>query len=217
MFKDQDNSLVCINLKYRRDRAIEMKRQLGDIPFTFVDACEPKDHPIPELSKKSKEKNGNGIYCCATSHVEVIRRAQKYGCSYLTILEDDAILCDDFLERIKIIEDSEIDFDMCYIGGHFAKEKEDIEKTDIPHLWKAFNIGGTYGYIIKCQSEAADFLIRNWNYDYGIDEFYCDHIQTRFNCYAFLPFLVGHNSGYSDVNGWVVYADYNQYFQKEKL
>lgn len=216
MFSLDKTSIFCINLPDRHYRRGYMQDQFNklDIVANFVPGAAPVMHKMPELSIKNRERNGHGIYCCALAHTRLI---SKLFSDYALIFEDDAILCDDFMERLHMIESIMPDFDICYIGGHFDNPDCDVLKTSIEHVYEAKNVAGTYGYIINNASPVVSFIQRNWTYDWGWDEFLANHVQTRFKCYAFLPFLVGHESGHSDVANHYVDYNCNQYFQKEPL
>ncbi len=216
----------CISLKDspRRSSVKEEFKKVG-IPFTFFDAINKHDLTVPELSPKLKiDKDiSNGILACMMSHVQLIKKAKEEKLPAICIFEDDIIFCDDFNDRINYIEENvDSNWDIITLGGHFQKpdhqmipNDNDASKVD-NYLYKIKHQGGTYGYIIK--DTVYDFIIRNCSYHYGMDEFYSDHVYERFNCYAFVPFLIGCKIGVSEITGSNhFYSNINWFYQQEKI
>lgn len=201
----------CISLKNSpRRKAVSKEFKAYGIHVNFFDAVDKKNLIVPELSVKRKNDTDigilPGILGCMLSHVKLITYAKKMSLKTICIFEDDVIFCDDFRERIKYIEDLDLEFDMLTLGGHFTKpytignpNQEDAIPQDDGHMYKVLHQGGTYAYIIT--HKVYDFIIRNCNYNYGMDQFYSDHVYSRFNCYAFVPFLCACAKGPSDITG----------------
>jgi len=130
------------------------------------------------------------------SHINLIRHAQAQQFEYILIFEDDIIIADDFWKRMKYIENLKLDFDMFYLGGHFRNE-DDIKPTKNKYIYRCNYISGTYAYILK--DTIYNFILNRCDYNYGIDEFYEKVVQKRRGVYGFIPFLVDHLGGISDV------------------
>jgi GR25 family glycosyltransferase involved in LPS biosynthesis len=199
----------CISLKRNEERREAVSREFfkfGIHNVTFFDAVDKRDLIVPELSEKL-ELDGNlasGILGCMLSHVALIKKAKELGLKEICIFEDDIIFCDDFNRRIAYLESLNLDFDMITLGGHFTKPHKpltpndiDAIKTNADHIYRVMHQGGTYAYIIN--ENVYDFIIRNCTYNYGMDQFYSDHVYSRFNCYAFVPFLVSCAQTVSDI------------------
>lgn len=219
----------CISLKNspRRKTVTKEFSDYGIHNVNFFDAVDKKDLIIPELSIKLVKSTDKdilpGIMACMLSHVKLITKAKELGLKTICIFEDDVIFCDDFRERIKYIEDTNLEFDFLSLGGHFQKPdhkyipmETDAAKTKMPYMYKTKHQGGTYAYIIK--EACYDFIIRNCTYDYGMDQFYSDHLYSRFNCFAFVPFLCACAKGKSEITGtcWE-YANIDWFYQQTKI
>jgi len=205
------NSLpkFCISLKGspRRKLVVKEFEKAGINNVSFFDAIDKKDLVVPELSVKTEmdQNTAAGILACMSSHVELIRQAKRIGIKCMVVFEDDVIFCDDFKERIEYLQENiPVEWDMITLGGHFQKpnspfapHQDDALPTDKPYIYKTIQQGGTYCYIVK--DSVFDFIIRNATYQYGMDEFYSTFVYKRFNCYAFVPFLVGCMHGKSEI------------------
>lgn len=192
----------CISLKRCEARRITVEQEFkkNDIEFTFFDAVDKHDLIVPEISVKKKDTEAAGILGCALSHVQLITLARDLGLEAVCIFEDDIIFCDDFNDRIKYIESlKNFDFDILALGGHFEKDitYNCAEETIWKYMYRAKRMGGTYGYIIK--KNVYNFIIRNYNYNFGADEFYATFVYNRFRSYAMVPFLVGCKPGKSEI------------------
>lgn len=194
----------CISLERCEARRITVAQEFKsvDIEFKFFDAIDKYDLIVPELSVKKKDTEADGILACALSHIEVITYARDNNLPEICIFEDDVVFCDDFKNRIKYLESlKDLDYDIFALGGHFEIEISSnyAEETDIKRIFKVKRMGGTYAYIIK--SNVYDFIIRNYNYNFGADEFYAMFVYKRFKTLAFVPFLVGCRPCKSEITG----------------
>jgi GR25 family glycosyltransferase involved in LPS biosynthesis len=208
---------VCISLKHNHERREKVKLEFSKIgievfPYwynfvvpnghcSFYNAVDKQTLTVPECSAKRLEGNAAGILACATSHINVIREAKERNYPAICIFEDDVVFCDDFQKRLEYIESLDMDFDIFALGGHFDKEMSTAytEPTNWRNVVKVKQMGGTYALIIT--NKVYDFILRNWNYNFGADEFLSNHVYCRFNTYAFVPFLCGTYPNYSDVAG----------------
>ena len=86
------------------ERGVFMAAQLQrlGIPFEFVEGFE-KDEITPELIAQYYVPNDRvslGKKSCALKHIEALRRIAARNCSLALVLEDDAVLPDDFVEEL---------------------------------------------------------------------------------------------------------------------
>lgn len=214
MFSIDNTPIYCLSLRNRQDRRDCMAQEFARIglDYKFINAIQSANICLPELGVKLHESNYAAILACAMSHRMIIDTAIN---EYIIIFEDDIRLSDDFLDRLKYIEALQLDFDMMYLGGHF-----NVGDTPTPTKDKYIHkinkgVAGTYGYIIK--TKLSEFIERNYTYNYGIDEFFSAFVQPRFNCYIFIPTMVEHLDGYSDVALHNVEYFCNVSYQKERL
>ncbi len=200
----------CISLKNsdRRKSVVKEFEKHGIYGVNFFDAVDGRDLIVPELSSKLKDDKhiAPGILGCMLSHVNLIKKAKGLGLKEICIFEDDVIFCDDFKERISYLEENLPEYDLISLGGHFAKPDRkqipnatDAIRTEKEHIYKTIHLGGTYAYIIT--DSVYDFIIRNHTYNFGADQFYSDHVYSRFRCFAFVPFLVACSLSKSEISG----------------
>lgn len=178
---------------------MEFAKYRLDVPF--FDAIDKRDIIVPEMSaKKHSQPNlSAGVLACAMSHIEVLRRAQTLELPAVCIFEDDAILSDDFGGRIEYLQNlPDLDFDIFCLGGHYPIKENWHEirpggnaasATKWPYVYAVREMGGTYGYVIT--KDAYEWVLRNWTYNFGMDEFLSTFVYRNFKTYAFTPFLVG--------------------------
>ncbi len=193
----------CINLKRNPVRKIEVSKEFSHhgIEVEFFEAVDKRDIQVPETSVKSKEATASGILACAMSHIAVIKMAKEKKLPAICIFEDDVVFCDDFKSRIKYLEKIQVDFDIFCLGGHYPGRNDwhihHASKTDFDHVYKVKEMGGTYAYILT--EKTYDFILRNWNFNWGMDEFYSNFVYRQFNTYAMTPFCCGHAKSKSDI------------------
>ena len=197
----------CISLERSKERRVLSLREFmrARLRVEFFDAVDRNGLVLPELSpKRENEYNALGAYACMLSHLWLMKKALADGKEAIVVFEDDAVLCDDFHERISYIEKCGMDFDMLLLGGHFNASKPGTlvgaaDGTPHSHIFQVKSMGGTYGYIIS--RKVMEFCVRNLHYGFGIDQFFSDFVYGRFNCLAFVPFLVGCRPCVSEISG----------------
>ena len=163
-------------------------------------------------------KNMKGSYGCLKSHLSILNSIVSQNLLNTLIMEDDAIFCDNFIQRLEdVCRDLPDDWEQLYLGGqHLAKFKV-INK----YLVRGENINRTHCYIIRNKHTAQkminylidkDFWIKNLIHKrYHIDYAYGTmHKNNNIVAYASLPFLSGQKStqfsdtgsSISSVNRW---------------
>jgi len=186
-----------INLPSREDRLEDIAKEFEKhgIDFTVWPAVDGKHLKINPNSKKANEYNAKGILGCMKSHYNLIQHAKINRYKYIAVFEDDILLSVDFEERVNYLLSE--DFDVAYLGGQFDRLGRDLIPADRKYIFKVCQVGGTYAYIIR--NTVYDYILKNMNYNWGVDQFYADRVQKEFNCIAFYPFGVLHLDGMSDV------------------
>lgn len=213
----------CISLSRsaERRRAVKKEFEKHKLNVSFFDAVDKQELILPELSAKQSSRHipdtGTGVLACMLSHIALLRKAKELRLPALCIFEDDVKLCDDFASRIKYIEGLEnFDFDFFLMGGHFSTVQEKGHPTEWKHINRITSMNGTYAYIIT--EKVYDFVLRNITYNFGMDEFYGNHVYKRFTSYAMIPFLAACNPGYSEITeaDWE-YENIHWHYQQEKF
>ncbi|KKS77415.1 MAG: hypothetical protein UV51_C0007G0013 [Candidatus Woesebacteria bacterium GW2011_GWC1_42_9] len=217
-FKFSEIPKFCISIPRCTDRRAEVQKEFDkhNLSVVFYDAFDKQELVVPELSVKIHEKNANGILGCLLSHVSLIKEARRLHLPAICIFEDDVVFCDDFGERIKYIESTNIDFEIFILGGHFNSRHDNGNPTGVDRIRRVDHSGGTYGYIIT--ESAYDYILRNVTYNYGMDQFYSDYVYRRFRTFAFIPFLCGCAKNKSEITGDVwAYENIEWHFTKEAI
>ena len=201
----------CISLERSKERRVLSLREFMRVGLrvVFFDAVDRETLVLPELSPKmgsdkAHEYNAVGAYACMLSHLWLMKQAIAEDREAIAVFEDDAILCEDFTDRIGYIERTGVDFDMLLLGGHFDANPPGTlvgaaQGTNHNHIFQVIAAGGTYGYVIT--RKVMEFCVRNLHYGFGIDQFFSDVVYKRFNCKAFVPFLVGCRPCVSEITG----------------
>ena len=200
LFKWNRTPKFYINILRRRDRAIQVEEEFNKHRITVFpwEAQDSLELIVPFDSPKRNEGNAAGILACAISHVSLIRYARDNGFNYVGVFEDDVLLSDGFAAKMRYIESIKEDWDLFYLGCH------DCSATPTEHdeIFQVSVAAGTYGYIMR--NTLFDFVIENWWYRYGIDEFFDYEVLKNFKALAILPPIVTTYPNFSDVVGHYV-------------
>tara|TARA_Y100000389_G_C17415214_1_gene493279 strand:+ start:800 stop:1486 length:687 start_codon:yes stop_codon:yes gene_type:complete len=176
-------NIYIINLDRRADRLTNITKQLKQLKLLFIRYSAfdgnnltegDKNYYISESGKKESRaglKLTNGaiglgitLYKLCSSCIE--------DKDEIIILEDDAVLEDDFINKFidmkKQLKD--IDYDMVYLGHHTIDKKKLEKKTK--NIYKIDGqINGTFGLLIKpsaCKKIIEEVFPLNWQIDTAI-------------------------------------------------
>jgi GR25 family glycosyltransferase involved in LPS biosynthesis len=144
-----DTYPMYINLEHRQDRRQHIKEQLekfgikadrvrGVYFHEVADSDNPKYKKMVDISKSQLG--------CYTSHINCLERAYKLG-SIALIFEDDASLCEDFIDRMDNFQNflTNNEWDILWFGGS-SKEGYLVNYNSIPkilHLLEEVIYGST--------------------------------------------------------------------------
>lgn len=204
----------CISLAHRADKKTQCLEQFKKHKLTvnWWPGINGKTIHVPELSAKRHEHNANMIFGCMLSHYNLIKFAKYNKLPAIVVFEDDIIFAEDFTKRINYLFNTNGDWDMAYLGGYYNDNKSVVEIPGQPYLFKVKQMAGTHAYIIK--AACYDYVLRNLTYNFGIDEFYNNHLIGQFNVIAFLPFMCAARATVSDITS--VHTDYERHFKQYK-
>lgn len=201
--------IYIINLKERSDRWINCIKQLTKyniINYERFDAIRPdltKIDPV-QYSKNNMKLSKNyiiGALGCKLSHLSIINDAKINNYSKILILEDDFLLCNNFIEKynntIQNIDKNNIDYDMLYLGFSIVRDNPYID-TSINNLKKLTNAHTTHAYILD--KSFYNTIINEINTCHcEIDVCYA-HMQKKYNnIYGIFPSLITQRASYSDI------------------
>jgi GR25 family glycosyltransferase involved in LPS biosynthesis len=121
-------SLIVISLEKAKDRRIKMQNQLLDLQIDgfIMDAVDGEKLSLEQLNRRLHLPGGYregelfkpGELGCTLSHIKALEWAQDKNWPYVIIIEDDVILAEDFLKRIKyLMKILPPDWDHIYLSG----------------------------------------------------------------------------------------------------
>lgn len=201
-----------INLDSRTDRLEEFFRQVDSLDLDFVFERLPAVDGI-KIPKPSWYWPPRGAWGCFLSHLFAILKAASSGAENVLIVEDDCVFREDFKKNFEIcLSELPINWDMFYIGGeHIETEYCPPVQTDY-FIAKASSVNLTTGYLLNKSayntvlSKIFDFDRFKYNPNTKLN---CiQHVDRQFasmaregllNVYSAVPWLVGQDSGVSDV------------------
>lgn len=180
------DKIYIINLKRRPERRECMTMQMeehGIQNYEFIEAVDGKDEEIKQEYEKLKEEKktiiiSEGHYGCLKSHIKAILKARRERIKNIMILEDDAILEKDFLEKLRNTKIPK--YDMLYLGGLTRSIKIFFEEWG-----RANGVMGTYGYILneKMYNRVVVGMMKNNIY---ADTYYVKEIQEKKDTNVFI-------------------------------
>ncbi len=105
--------MIVINLERAQERRERMVKQLKDLPFDFtiLDAVDGQKLTEDEKDKKISLDKGYrygelfapGEIACTMSHIKALELAKENDWPYVLVLEDDVVLAEDFVKRVKFL------------------------------------------------------------------------------------------------------------------
>lgn len=205
-----------INLDHRTDRREHMKKQLWQarIRAKRFSAYRKEDYrgSPQDVAMMQGTPNTIGNWL---SHTGVIAKGLRTR-RIIGVLEDDALLCEDFCERLQYIED-EFDkpWDIFFLGAtvhvnespwhglngeHPTPLGRDAEMTDTRHIMRTYGAFSNQGYLVNGQSaeKILEMMQERMPYSRGSDHALIQ-IQPELNCYCFVPGMVFQIDGPSDI------------------
>lgn len=174
-----------INLKRRDDRL-----KLINLPFNYK-IFEATDGKVKYVDYP---KNEQGFMGCLDSHRRLFSFAKENDINTIMILEDDVIVCDDFIIKLKkVMSELPDNWDLLYLGGWNVGEK--IKYSD--SLDVAKKVYTTHAFIVK--NKFFDTIInqinsRDWKVDVLLSE-----VLEKGNCFICNPTIAWQREGYSDI------------------
>lgn len=214
-----------INLYHRLDRRKHIEnewRRTGMeavYPLHRFHAHLPKDWPGPEAMVAKMRKQTPGAIGCYMSHRALWLQAVRHG-KIAGVLEDDALLCDDFLKRLRYVETHfDRPWDVFYLGSTYhvnppVWHKEDLgrdfELTDVKHIHRVYGAFANQGYLINPDSaQKLVDLVDQHIHKYPGNDTTLLHLQPQLNCFAFTPGMVFQIDNRSDIgNGMTIFSGF---------
>lgn len=233
-----DINFKCISLSKRTDRRewVDSHLKNFNIPFEYFDALTSNQNRTNIKFLQSVKLGNIG---CALSHYNLIKNYDEK--KILGIFEDDVLLCEDFHERFKYIEDNfKLDWDIFFLSSFYHLNNDesrwhksgDFEFTDTKYIHRVYGSFCTHSYLVnpKSKDKIIKLMEENFINSYAIDHLYI-LIQPHLNCFSFTPGMTNQiisrsdiDEGIKDQNSFAVTVgphffsnnlkdfDYNKYF-----
>lgn len=186
--------VVIISLAHRQDRR-QAFRLPADWPWpqpTWFRAIDGRGLPLPA----AWGKDGPGAYGCALSHIAVLEQAMTDQVHSLLVLEDDAVFCSDFGDRVhELGQQVPDDWAMLMLGGQHL--------YGVPNrpVVRCKDTQRTHAYAVR--GPAIELLAKAFRAHEGHVDGALPAFQSQVPTYAPCPFLVGQAAGGSDVDGLI--------------
>lgn len=200
-----DIDFFYINLDYRTDRNEHAIRELSrfGIEAARISGCQEVPPNGIFFGDEWSESNKK----CFFAHYDLITRYD--GGKILGIFEDDILLCDDFLERFRYIEEMfDQDWDIFFLSAFYHLNSDpsrwhksgDYEKTHIKYIHRVYGSFCTHSYLVNPRSaeKIARLMREHASNAYAVDNLLVK-IQPLLNCYAFTPGMANQMACMSDI------------------
>lgn len=207
-----------VNLDSRPDRHEHMAAELERVEIEAV----RRRGLLPDEWRGDPERVATmlaqtpGALGCWMAQTAVMDEALSLG-KHALVLEDDLVFCDDFGERMEVIDAflAERAWDVFWLGGTFHVNPavwhaetlgRDIVLTDYPRIVRTYGAFSTHAYFVRCGSipKILDMLNAELERSVGIDTSFIA-LQPSLNCYAFAPGCVKQRDDRSNIGDGITY------------
>lgn len=223
-----------VNLDHRTDRLAHMNAELNRIGLKAI-----RQRGIPWRETDYENSKYNKMYTrtpgaigCHLSQVEIMKTALEVGAN-AWVMEDDLIFCDDFAERVVLIDNflQGRDWDVFWLGGTFhapafwhpigaslmppncsAHLGKDYDQTEDPRFKRTYGAFCTYAYIVNYDSieKILKLFDEHIHTSIGIDWLFIK-LQPQLKCFAFVPGSVKQMDNQSDIgNGITMFSGFSK-------
>lgn len=232
-----DSYAAFINLDHRKDRLKVMRQDLAKAGITAerFKGLKPEDcidKIIPRERVEVMRKRTPGAIGCHFSQVAVMLKALGQG-KHAFVMEDDLIFCDDFKERMAIVDDflKDREWDVFWLGGTYHKNPtwhkhghspdlpqcectlgKDYEPTERREIVRTYGCWSTYAYIVNVKSidKIVRMLDEKVHLSMGIDWLFI-LLEPQLQTFAFVPGCVRQHDGRSDIgDGTTYFSHFNK-------
>ncbi len=225
------DKIIVINLDRSPNKREQIESQLNKFGLNYIILPGFDGNLITNKSLNNLFKSGGYSFvsgskipmmkthmACALSHIFAINMARSLNYENVLILEDDIIICDDFIERLKILEESvPTDWEHIYLGGMiwdpFIKTKR-VSK----YFYETGVVSGTHAYLLNSSvfrkmSEHLSQLSNN------VDGMMCEILVNKIiTSYIFIPFFAYQKTMKSDIElGKLEDRSISKKFYKNKI
>ena len=191
---DTDKIYIC-HYKKLTDRKIiilDQLQKLGLDNYIFVEQFDKDSWNTEEITKEFPKilhpanRINNAERSLALKHAWIVTDMHKQGYSSVLVLEDDAVLVDDFVEKYNsYMNQMPIDWDIGWVGSCFGLKEPEISNINVYKTNRGSRC--THAYCIS-KSFSIKIIDEIKNIDKEADLYY-NYIIERFNLnnYWFQP------------------------------
>ena len=191
---DTDKIYIC-HYKKLTDRKIiilDQLQKLGLDNYIFVEQFDKDSWNTEEITKEFPKilhpanRINNAERSLALKHAWIVTDMYKQGYSSVLVLEDDAVLVDDFVEKYNsYMNQMPIDWDIGWVGSCFGLKEPEISNINVYKTNRGSRC--THAYCIS-KSFSINMIDEIKNIDKEADLYY-NYIIERFNLnnYWFQP------------------------------
>ena len=198
--------VACVSLARRPNR---WKRFLDSLPAQWpfgtverVAAIDGDNCPQPSWWQAGKYAWG-----CYNSHLNILEQCLNQKIDSCLFLEDDAICCDGFGEKIAAFKDElPDDWEMIYLGGQHLHADCNPPVRESENVFIPYNVNRTHAFAIRGKS-MMKWIYRHlnqfcdWQPGHHIDHHLGRAHQLRERpIYCPAQWLIGQNEGKSDIS-----------------
>lgn len=235
-FKFEECYKGFLNMPHRTDRFDHMNNQFKRLGFTANRHVgkKPNEYDLNDPKVQVMKNRTPGAIGCMYGQMGIMQEALSQGKSAV-VFEDDLIFCEDFNDRIPIIEtfinEEEPDFDIMWLGATFhtpafwhKKGKSgmspncslqlgyDCQTTSNPRIIRTYGSFCTYAYIVNKSSiqKVLDLLNDFMPKTIGIDYSFIA-LGDKLKSFAFVPGSVKQMDNQSDIgDGMTIFSGFSR-------
>ena len=221
-------NILVISLEKAKERRESIKKQFEslNIPFFLMDAYDADKLTEAERNKKISLVNGYrfgeqfrpGEIACTMSHIKALMVARDLNWPYVIVLEDDVILAEDFVRRIKILRSIlPSDWEHVYLSGIPRLGFNPPPQLQFPNVALTVFTECTHSMIIRDTSydRIINYLKK---FETTTDDSYNQLIMNGLTSYTYYPFCTYANDTYTYIWNHEINRDHkSKLYFKNKL
>jgi hypothetical protein len=216
---------ILINLDRREDRRdwilnhFEKRGLKNVVVYPAFDGQEIKNMIVnpPRRNYFSWVTMNPNVVACGLSHIGALKMAKALGHKRVLMLEDDAVMSKDIVQRLELLEKEteNLDWQHIFVGG--AVRGRDKMKQVTDHLWTSNFTDGTHAYLV--QNEGIDIVADEMlHFNTTLDDAVNDLIlSNRIKSFTMLPLGSYQKADHSDIDNRFIARNDTMTYYKETL
>ena len=193
-----------ISLARRPDRYKAFQKRFSELDWPLA---EPQLFPAVDGKIVPNPKwwnNGGGAWGVYRGNLRIIENCLMDGTKSVLILEDDAIPCVGFAEKVgEFLASAPEDWQMLYLGGQHLRKRLHAPKPLNDQVVVPYNVNRCHAYALKGKGLAVAYThltSHRWQSGHHIDHHYGQlHQSGGIRVFAPKEWLIGQSEGKSDI------------------